>query len=394
MPTIIEPITYHEGWRSYLAEAVKKEVNIPVIAVGAIKRPDSADAILAEGKADFIAIGRGHLCDAEWTNKAAARREQLIVPCIGCMHCVDTIFSFRRIQCAVNARTGRELEFSGLRQDGEGRGVAVVGGGPAGMEAARVLKLRGFNPIVYEQRAEPGGELVPGCRPPDKEPIGWYRDSMIQNLKELGIQVLTGVEAEPRQIRKRDKPYAVFIAVGAKPLIPSTIPGLNQANVSTAIDILYQPESIQPDAKYVVVGGGSSGCETAELIASRGARVTIVEMLPELASRENSITRTVMLDRLRKNDNIEILTQHTLVRVEGQTVGFEGTETGAAKELRADHVVLSFGLTPMEDEVAQWREEFDRVHVVGDAVAPSTVANAVRTAFDAAYTMRVDDTWQ
>jgi 2,4-dienoyl-CoA reductase-like NADH-dependent reductase (Old Yellow Enzyme family) len=126
MPTVIEPYMYKEGWRSYLAHEIKKGVTIPVIAVGAIKRPQKAEEILRQNEADFIAVGRAHLCDSKWAEKSRLGNDDSIITCIGCMHCIDSIFSMRKIECAVNARTGRELEVPDFKREGAGRVVAVI----------------------------------------------------------------------------------------------------------------------------------------------------------------------------------------------------------------------------------------------------------------------------
>lgn len=387
MPVIIEPYMYKEGWKSYLAQEVKQGLNIPVIAVGAIKRPAKAEEILSQKKADFVALGRAHLCDSQWAMKAQSGNEDTIVTCIGCMHCIDSIFSMRKIECAVNARTGRELEFQEFKKDGMGRKVAVIGAGPAGMEAARVLKLRGFEPVVYEQSNEAGGQLIPGCKPPDKEVIKWYQNSLLKNVEELNIEIKTGVNAQPQQVKSNDNPYAVIVSIGAKPIAPSIIPGVNNENVFNAIEVLNNPILIQDKSRVSIVGGGMTGCELAELLSNKNCMVTIIEMQSELATNENEITRTAMLKRLEDNKNIQILTCHKLESIKEDTVELENLETGEKKQLSADYTVLSLGLSPLVNEIRQWKEMFDKTFVVGDAVFPSKVAFAIRTAFDVAYTL-------
>lgn len=386
MPVIIEPYMYKEGWRSYLAQEIKNEVSIPVITVGAIKRPQKAEEILSQNKADFVAIGRGHLCDPQWAQKAQTGNDDSIITCIGCMHCIDSIFSMKKIECAVNARAGRELEFPDFNKNGFGRKISIIGAGPAGMEAARVLKLRNFQPVLYEQRKEAGGELIPGCKPPDKDVIKWYQNSLLSNLEKLNVTIKTGFKAEPQQVLNDDNPYAVIVAIGANPQITS-IPGIKNENVINAIDILNNPILIQDKAKVAIIGGGMTGCELAELLSSKSCNVTIIEMHSELATNEQSITRSVILKRLQENRNIEILTNHKVSAIKEDAVQVENVANKEKRLIEADYAVISLGLSPPTKEISQWKELFERTYVVGDAVFPSKITFAIRTAFDAAYTL-------
>ncbi|MDG5814868.1 FAD-dependent oxidoreductase [Chitinispirillales bacterium ANBcel5] len=382
--TVIEPIMYHEGWKVYLAEAVKEVVKIPVITVGAIKLPSTAENILESKRADFVAVGRALLCDSQWVNKASEGKEDEIIPCIGCMHCTDTIFSSRRIQCAVDARTGRELEFDHSPQDGNGRVVSIIGGGPAGMEAARVLANRHFRPIVYEQEQQMGGELNPGCTPPDKKPIRQYRDALIRNTECMEIALRTGTEATPDLVRG-DNPYAVIVAVGGKPIIPQDISGIDSERVVSALEVLNNPDMIESGSKAVVVGGGMTGCETAELLESRGIDVSVVEMLPEIAVEESNISKVAMIEKM-KNSKIELLTGHKLIAVHDRQLELQRTDGEGGTKISADYIIISLGLENKETQ--PWTEAFERCIVVGDALKPSNVAFAIRTAFDAAFTLR------
>lgn len=387
MQTVIEPLTFSEGWKVYLAEEIRNVVNIPVIAVGAIKRPVTAENILKEQRADFIALGRALLCDPEWVNKAVEEKDDEIIPCIGCMYCVDTIFSSKRIQCAVRAKTGRELEFTYLKKSGNNRIVSVLGGGPAGMESARVLSLRGFKPILYEKERQLGGELIPGSAPPDKEPITWYKNALVKNLLNTETTIHLETRATPELVKK-DNPYAVIVAIGGKPTIPSHIEGIESSNVFNAIDILRNQDIINPDDFVVIIGGGMTGCETAELLERKGTHVTIVEIMPELLTETNGAARTAMIDRLIQNPKIDLKTNYKLKAVHERQVELSDTRQPGSIKLPADKVIIATGLSPTHEEIAKWKQAFERVVVVGDAVKPSNVAFAIRTAFDNAFVMR------
>lgn len=385
MPTLLEPITYEQGWRVYLAEAVKKNVDIPVVTVGVIRKPDFANDVLAGGKADFIALGRGLLADPEWPNKAATGLDAQICPCISCLHCIDRIFAPNHIACAVNARTGRELEFADYPHDGDRRVVAIIGGGPAGMEAARVLALRGFRPVLYEKQNELGGELLKGCRPPKKEAIQWYRDYLAQQIKSLEIETHVAEEITPEKL-KATNPYAVIIAIGAESIVPESIPGIPGDRVITALQALEDVIPMEPNQNIVVVGGGLTGCEIADRYASAGMRVTIIEQLSNIAPSTNQINRLGIEKRLKDAD-VCMLTGKRLTKVSGSTVEIEAIETGAKDTLDADWVILSIGLTPPHGRIKQWLDAFPEARIVGDAVEARRVAEAVRESFDAAWSL-------
>ncbi len=386
MPKILEPVFYPEGWRTYLAEAVKAEVSLPVITVGVIQRPATAENILQEKKADFVAVGRGLLSDPAWMNKAEEGREEEITPCIGCLHCIETIFNARPIRCAVNPRTGRELEFHGFPRDGQERKVAVIGGGPAGLEAAKVLALRGFRPVLYEKEQELGGQLVLGCRPPDKERISWYKDTLRAQLEALDVEIHLGKKATPEMFAGQDF-YAIFLAIGGLSVVPSSIPGIDKSNVCSALDILEEKINPESGEKVVVIGGGMTGCETAEFLKQKGSEVTVVEMLPELVTGEHPINKITVLERLEK-EGIQILTGHKLVAVHPGTVELSHEEGDTNKQLPADRVILALGLEPQVEEREKWGQVNDKVKIIGDAVKPRRVAEAARDAFETAYVLR------
>ncbi|MFW6312520.1 MAG: FAD-dependent oxidoreductase [Spirochaetota bacterium] len=387
MQTLLEPITYDQGWRVYLAEAIKAEVEIPVVAVGVLRQPEFVEQVLADGRADFIALGRELLAEPDWVVKTSEGREDELRHCIQCLYCIESIFAARPIACAVNARTGHESELREFADEGTNRTVAIVGGGPAGVEAARVLSLRGFRPIVYERRSQLGGQLVPGCVPPKKEEIAWYRDYLNRQMEILGIDVRLGTEATPELVRQ-DDPYAVILAIGAESRVPGSIEGIAADHVVTAERVLEDGARMENAATAVVVGAGLTGCETADLLAQNGVAVTIVEMLPEIATETHPINRVAVQERL-SDAGVQVLTRRELVRVHKGGIEISDAENNTTEEVAADWVVLGLGLeTAAENRIRPWKEAFDRTIVVGDAVEPRRVAQAVREGFDAAYVLR------
>ena len=228
----IEPGTIEQGWKKYMAAEIKKHVKIPVIAVANIKEPEVAEAILEEGCCDLVGVARGHLADPEWCNKAKAGKTETIRKCIGCLVCFDEIEHDRHVKCSVNPTTGREREFAHPARNGAGRTVAVVGGGPAGITAAMVLKERGFHAVLFDPSPRLGGTLNVADKGIDKDKITRFIDSMIAQVEESGVELRLGEEATVEKVEALS-PCGVFIACGARPFIPP-VPGIDGKNVVIA----------------------------------------------------------------------------------------------------------------------------------------------------------------
>ncbi|WP_425446452.1 FAD-dependent oxidoreductase [Dethiothermospora halolimnae] len=381
--TIIEPISYPQGWKRHLSETIKKAVNIPVIAVDVIRKPDFAEKLLDEGNLDFVALGRGHLADPNWGKKAYNGEESTIRPCISCLHCIEELESGRKIKCAVNARVGRELEFDGFEKNGDDRKVAIIGGGPAGMESARVLALRGFKPVIFEKENELGGALNLANKPPKKEKIDWLIDNLKYEVKKLGVEVHLNTEATMEDI-KAIEPYAIFLASGANPIIPP-IPGVDGDNVTTSVEVLKG--NIKFDNKNVaVIGSGMTGCETAEMIAENGNNVSLIEMQSQIGKDLYPANLFDINQRLNKY-NVDIKTRHRLVKINKDSIVLLNTLTNMDIELPVDNVVLSLGVKPVKNLLNDLEENFSNIKVIGDASKAGRIAEAIREGFEKAYVL-------
>lgn len=376
----IEPITFEQGWRVYLSEAVKKAVKIPVIAVGVIREPEFAEKIIQDGKTDFVAIGRGLIADPHWCNKALAGKEADIRKCISCMYCLDRDVMRTHIGCAINVRAGRELEFKELSINGDQKKVVIVGGGPGGMEAARMLAERNFKVVLFEKEKSLGGQLNYGNKPLGKDKLNWLIQYLTHQLKKLKVDVRLGKEVTANAIKK-EKPYAVYVATGSKAILPA-INGINGKNVCVVQDALIKGRSFK-EKTVAVIGGGMTGCETAEFLAGNGSQVYLIEMLPDIATGAGFVDKMDIVQRL-SDAKVNILTNHRLMKIGHDYIIINDMGKMKLFELPVDRVVLALGGAPERQLYDQIRGAFDKVFLLGDAVSPRRIANAVQEGFEKA----------
>jgi len=362
-----------------LAEGVKKVVSVPVMAVGRIT-PEAGERLLAEGKADIIAIGKGLLADPELPNKVAAGKLEDITPCIVCMGCRDDLFLFRAgvpgIRCQVNAALGREEECR-IVPAAQPRRVLVVGGGPGGMEAARVAALRGHNVTLWEGEARLGGQLVQAAIPPHKDRIEALTRYLQTQLKKLGVKVELAKEATPSMIEEFG-PEALVLATGSKPLVPE-IPGLHRARMAQAGDVLEGKVDVGP--RVAVIGGEQVGCETAEFLADKGKRVTVMRRGPEMASTVGPSLRAFFLERLERK-GVTLLTgvKYEEATPEGLVIT---TGDGERKMIAANAIVLAAGSVPDRKLYDEVKDKVPEVHLVGDCVEPRKIGDAIAEGYRA-----------
>ena len=380
--TVIEPYTLAEGWKKHLAAAVKKAVKIPVIAVNNIKHPAVAEQLLEEGVCDFVGIGRGQLADAQWGSKAKYGQEALLRKCLGCMHCFKVANMGRAIQCTVNPVLGRETVYGDdkLIRDGAGRTVAVIGGGPGGMQAAYVLAKRGFQVVLFEKAPQLGGSMNLADKPPHKELITEFIETQKNELAAVGVEVRLNTPGTVDAVKALN-PYGVVVAVGGDPIRPN-VPGIDGANVYSAEDILAGKVSLT-GKNVAVIGGGVTGLETAEVLGENN-KVAVIEMMGAVGTTLYPSVRGMLLKRLGEL-GVEIVTDHSLTGIGEGRINLIRTSMGYAEEREADAVVIAIGVRPRSALVEEFEAAFDKVTAVGDARRAGLIADATREANDKAF---------
>lgn len=372
--TSTQPMAIPRGFMVHLASSIKATVNIPVITVGRINDPVLAESILQEGKADLVAMGRALIADPHLPKKAVEGKLSDVRMCIACMRCSERANRGLRMKCAVNASVGREKELE-IHPARTTKRILVVGGGPAGMEAARVASLRGHDVILYEKNRL-GGQLNLACVPPHKEEIENLTKYLANQMFELGVDVQLKKELSVEEI----EPDCVIVATGSEPLIPQIL-GIERESVVTAWDVLEGKAKVGNNV--IIAGGGMVGCETAEYLAEMGKKVKIVEMLEDIGGDMEISTKCLLKARFA-NLPIEVLTRRKITEVTGEGV-IVSDYRGQTSVLDGDTVVLSLGAIPNRRIVAELRDKINKLYLIGDCAKPSKILEAIHDGFSAAY---------
>lgn len=375
------PMYFDYGCYLPYAEKLKQVVSIPVISAGRMDLPGLGEKALQENKLDMVVIGRGLLADPYLPNKLMSGEENRIRPCLACHDgCMGRMFIAKPLSCAVNPATGREGEYF-VAPACIKKNVLIVGGGLAGMEAARVAALRGHKVTIYEKRDKLGGHILEGSVPDfklaDKRLLKWYENE----LKELKIDVLLNTEITEDYIN--DKKTDVVVIASGSTSVTLNLPGMDRTNVCSAEDLLAGKKTAGP--KIVMIGGGLIGCETALWLAKQGNEVTIVEALPELLSSGKPMphmNRIMLLDLLKFN-KVDAITNTSLLEVKEEGVllidkNFKQTS------LDSDTVVIAIGYKPDNKLYNKLKCNVHELYNIGDSREASNIMNAIWDAYEVA----------
>lgn len=356
-----------------IAETIKKQVNIPVIAVGKISL-ECGERLVSKEKVDFIALGRPLLADPDFLNKI--RRGKSARPCLWCRVCGDIWLHVKRspIRCPVNPSLGTISENLIIRSR-VSKKVLVIGGGPAGMEAALVASKRGHSVSLFENSSELGGQMLFACLPPCKQPIANFKDYLVREMRSLGVKVELGRQVDAALIEQID-PDLIVLATGAK-TAPFQVPGSKNGSIPSAEDVFKG--HVRVGKEVTIIGGGATGCELADYLLEKTRRVTVLETTSQLVPTLGSSMRARLLSRLKKGGvrmicNVQILG----IRRNGVDILYMD---GRRELIRSQTVVSAVGLKPDRALLNSIRVTDKPVYIIGDSVEPRSILEAVAEGF-------------
>ncbi|MBE6483691.1 MAG: NADH:flavin oxidoreductase [Actinomycetaceae bacterium] len=364
------------------AEKVKAVVSIPVAACGNIT-PEIGERLLAEGKADLIAIGRGLIADPDIVLKLRQNRPEDIRPCIRCNQlCTGNAFFGKAIGCAVNPEVGQEATRVISEHVAQNpKRIAVVGAGPAGLEFARVAGLRGHRVDIYEKGNAVGGVLRPAATPDFKRElfkmIGWW-EHQLEQIDGVTLHLGHEVTADDPVLDDADE---IVVAAGSHPFIPTAV---TIAADAAPIDVLDFHLGAPVGDRVLICGGGLSGADAALELAQQGHAVTIVEMTDAIASDMLMLNRTSLLRDLAAND-VDVLTGTSVQEILPE--GVRVTDAAGSRIIQADSIITAFGLKPATELGAALTARGATVHMVGDCVNPRKVGDAINDAYELAFAL-------
>lgn len=372
------------GSHSKVGEEIKKQVSIPVATVGRITEPWFAEELIANGKADICMIGRANLCDPEFVQKACEGREDEIRPCIGCLRCLNGIMFGKRVACTVNPSLELENE-DNIPAAQEKKQVLVIGGGPAGMEAAFVAKKRGHEVVLCEKSDSLGGLVKLAAVPIAKQELTKVIQYMERKLTREGVEIRLNCEVTEEMLKNEFAGYEVIAGTGADPIVVNAFTAFKHC--VTADDILAGKAFA--GRKVVVIGGGSVGCETADYLAPlvndlfpRNREIILLEMADGIMLQESGPGRSLLTQRMMKK-GIQIHCKAKVEKVEAEKIYY--TENGEEHCISdADTLVLAMGYRPDSKLEETLKKANVSYHLIGDAKKVGNIKDAITEGYQIA----------
>ena len=367
------------GWRNEIFAHFRRCVDVPLLGPNEIKTPDEAEAMLESGVADFAVLGRQLTADPEWANKARGGRTKDIRPCLSCNYCAQSVMAnHAQIRCAVNPTAGREIDNLEPMKPANGT-VVVIGCGPAGIQAALTAANRGFRVLLMDQADEIGGSLQLANKAPGKFRIDnllhYYSAQLAQNKNitlKLGCRI---TEAEVDALKRLD-PYAVILATGGQPIIPP-VDGMEK--IITAHHVLAGKETVE-GKKVLIVGGGMTGLETAELLAEHQNEITIIEMASHVGGNIFASNAQKMARGLSQA-GVKIRTSCQLQRIGDHAAQIQDLIQGTSETVECEVVISAIGVYSNRELFSKLEAQFDTIFSIGDRAKPGNIASAVRDGY-------------
>lgn len=365
---------YPHGVNVYLATEIKKHVKTPIACVGSLNDPAQMEEIIASGQADVVEIGRASLADPYLPNKALCGKADDITPCLRCYECFGATGELEMVKCAVNPVMGQQLVAKFPKKEPEfKKKILVVGGGPAGMEAAITAAKRGHDVTLGEKSDKLGGNLHPASAAYFKEDIKKLIDVLTKRVERAGVKVILNKKVTPEFV-KEFAPDALFVGIGSNELRPP-IKGLDSDKVVMAIDAELHPEKL--GKKVVIIGGGLVGAEGAIGFNHEGKECTIIEMKPCIAEEVNSFYRGGLIPEVEKSAKCLVNTKVKEITSEGVLCERDGKEFTVA----ADTVVCALGFTSPYEEIDTLTEQVDEYYIIGDCKKVGKIYDAMNMAY-------------
>jgi 2,4-dienoyl-CoA reductase-like NADH-dependent reductase (Old Yellow Enzyme family)/thioredoxin reductase len=377
LTSLMETDKYEQGDRVHFATRVKQAVSIPVGAVGKLRDPDFCEAVIAEGKADFVSMGRTLICDPYWPEKARRGTPEQIRPCLSCFDgCTNRLFDGCPVGCALNPRTGREFEIGYVPKAETPRNVVVIGGGLAGMQAAITAASIGHKVTLFEKENTLGGQLNLACVPPHKGAIKKAQDWFTGELQRQNVTVRLGTRVTAEMITGI-KPAAIIAATGAVPVGKIPVSGLE--HTVQAWDVLSGKAAVPANKNVAIIGGGIVGCEVALMLLQNGNKVAILEMLPSIANGLEMLHTSDLLTEFAAK-GVNILTGAQVTEITKDSVHYK--QDGKSGSVASGITILAVGQKSEGGELIEALRQADYdVTIIGDALRPAKFIDAVREGY-------------
>ena len=351
-----------------------------MIAVNTIKHPAFAEELLENGVCDFVGVARGNLADPAWAKKAMEGRDEDIRKCLGCMECFRILNQGRALECTVNPILGRENEWGEdcMKKDGAGRPVAVIGGGPAGMQAAVVLAKRGFKVTLFEKGDKLGGTANLAAVPPFKSMIAEFVETQKAEVEAAGVDVRLNTPGTVEACRELGA-VGVFLATGGSPIAPK-LPGIEKAVTAESLLAGEMPKG----KTIAVIGGGVTGLETAEWLCNDN-KVSVIEMMDKVGGNLYPSVVMHLVQTIAKAGGA-VMKGKTLAEIGDGEIKLYDSKTAFEETHPADLVVLAMGVRANRPDYEAFKEAYaDRLVKIGDSDVPGQILNALHAAYDRAF---------